>query len=125
LPAGSGPSTCATVVNPWVRSGVCGGRDRFRWVGVVRGALLGPETTGPVPGLLPGWWGCCVWVPGVLPVVVGSFGGRRPPVCGVCGLLFENCIVDASIFRTGAAGCRSRLLLVGGCAGGWWCRVRD
>jgi hypothetical protein len=23
--------------------------------------------------------------------------------CGVCGLLFENCIVDASILRTGAA----------------------
>jgi len=22
------------------------------------------------------------------------------PVCGVCGLLFENCIVDASILRT-------------------------
>jgi hypothetical protein len=22
--------------------------------------------------------------------------------CGVCGLLFENCIVDASILRTGA-----------------------
>jgi hypothetical protein len=42
-------------------------------------------------------------VPGVLPVVGGPFGGRLPPVCGVCGLLFENCIVDASILRTGAA----------------------
>jgi hypothetical protein len=34
-------------------------------------------------------------------------GWLRPPApsseCGVCGLLFENCIVDASILRTGAA----------------------
>ena len=68
MPAGSGPSTCPTVVGPvgflrcgwWKRAGPV--------VGVVRGALLGPETTGPVP--LSGGWGCCVWVPGVLPVVV-------------------------------------------------------
>ena len=36
-------------------------------------------------------------------------GGRgpvrdAPPVCGVCGLLFENCIVDASILRTPVRG---------------------
>ena len=67
---------------------------------VVFGTLLGPEATGPgccglwvvvVPGLvfLVSWLhrshGCLLW------------WGR---VCGVCGtgLLFENYIVDASIF---------------------------
>lgn len=63
--------------------------------GLVFGTLLGPETTGPgFPRDL------CFWFPGcidharlVLPLVGGL-------VCGVCGtgLLFENYIVDASIF---------------------------
>ena len=37
--------------------------------------------------------------PGALPGVGGPLTAV-PPVCGVCGLLFENCIVDASIFET-------------------------
>ena len=60
----------------------------FGWVGVVVRAVV---------------VGCWLWVPGVLPVVVVPVAGPGPPVCGVCGLLFENCIVDASILRTGAA----------------------
>jgi hypothetical protein len=62
--------------------------------------------------------GCGVWVPGVLPVVVVPLWGRRPPVCGVCGLLFENCIVDASILRTGAAADPGGSSFAGGAA--WW-----
>ena len=112
LPAGSGPSTCPTVVDPvgfvrcgwWKRTGPV--------VGVVRGALLGPETTGPVP--FGGGGGVVSQVPGVLPVVV-SPSGVLPPVCRVCGLLFENCIVDASILRTGAAGSRASLPSRGVC----------
>jgi hypothetical protein len=45
-------------------------------------------------------------------------GGRRSPVCGVCGLLFENCIVDASILRTGAAADPGGSSFAGGAA--WW-----
>ena len=67
--------------------------------GLVFGTLLGPETTGPWPGLLSfggGGAGCGTCVSG-FPAAANmhSFG-----VCGVCGmgLLFENYIVDASIF---------------------------
>ena len=68
----------------------CGGRR----CGLVFGTLLGPEATGPGGGVL-----CffvrdlCFWFPGC--DVPDAFR-----VCGVCGtgLLFENYIVDASIF---------------------------
>jgi hypothetical protein len=65
---------------------------------VVFGTLLGPEATGP-----GGWvaaFGCGVsgrylFVSGFLAASITYFR-----VCGVCGLglLFENYIVDASIF---------------------------
>jgi len=59
-------------------------------------------------------------------------GSRRPagrigrcdrlrPVCGVCGLLFENCIVDASILRTGAAADPVTGPPSGGPVCWWWC----
>ena len=64
-------------------------------MGVVRGALLGPETTGPVP--LVGVGVLCLGSRRPAGGRGSPVGGRRPPVCGVCGLLFENCIVDASI----------------------------
>lgn len=84
-------------------------------VGVVRGALLGPETTGPVPssgggGVVSGFPASCRWS-------WSPREGQRPPVCGMCGLLFENCIVDASILRTGAAADRDIPCAV---AFGWW-----
>jgi hypothetical protein len=69
---------------------------------VVFGTLLGPEATGPGDGrgslglwLFAGF--VCFWFPGCTDrTVVPLVGG----VCGVCGLglLFENYIVDASIF---------------------------
>ena len=51
------------------------------------------------PPLLRGWcgvWDLCFWFPGCAGRTVALFEG----VCGVCGtgLLFENYIVDASIF---------------------------
>ena len=57
------------------------------------GTLLGPEATGPVVMALavaPGF--VCFWFPGCI--------DDTRSVCGVCGLglLFENYIVDASIF---------------------------
>ena len=69
---------------------------------VVFGTLLGPEATGPWRGFsgvsfcggAGGWWcGTCVsGFPGCIECA--------RVVCGVCGLglLFENYIVDASIF---------------------------
>lgn len=63
--------------------------------GLVFGTLLGPEATGPGGFCFPGL--VCFWFP-------GCTGHARWPllgvVCGVCGtgLLFENYIVDASIF---------------------------
>ena len=42
-----------------------------------------------------GSWGSS---PGSVPVRCRALG-RRGPGCGVCGLLFENCIVDASILE--------------------------
>src|SRR3954447_25416647 len=76
--------------------------------GLVFGTLLGPEATGPWPAgsaFLLGGGVCGVWVCLFLVswlhracVVAVPFGGWL--VCGVCGtgLLFENYIVDASIF---------------------------
>jgi hypothetical protein len=65
---------------------------RFRWV--VFGTLLGPEATGPGGFFLPG-----LFVSGFLAASI-MHGGPSGVVCGVCGLglLFENYIVDASIF---------------------------
>ena len=71
--------------------------------GLVFGTLLGPEATGPwhhgrsgppCGGMCPGWW-CGTCVSGFL-----AAPSMHVCVCGVCGmgLLFENYIVDASIF---------------------------
>ena len=65
----------------WGSSGVGGGRETGPVVGVVRGALLGPETTGPVP--FGGGGGVVSQVPGVLPVVVSLSGGAATSVQGV------------------------------------------
>jgi hypothetical protein len=71
---------------------------------VVFGTLLGPEATGPWRGRAPFLWGGGGGVGLVFLVswlhrscAFRAFAGR---VCGVCGtgLLFENYIVDASIF---------------------------
>ena len=63
-----------------------------RWV--VFGTLLGPETTGPV--IMAVGCGC----PGLVFLVSWLHRVHMLSVCGVCGmgLLFENYIVDASIF---------------------------
>jgi polyferredoxin len=72
--------------------------------GLVFGTLLGPEATGLLGGVVA--YGLRVLVAGLFvsgflaaPItwLRSAFGGR---VCGVCGLglLFENYIVDASIF---------------------------
>jgi MFS family permease len=66
-----------------------------RWV--VFGTLLGPEATGPGGVTFPGL--VCFWFPGCTDHAWWLFLWGRL-VCGVCGtgLLFENYIVDASIF---------------------------
>ena len=72
------------------------------------GTLLGPETTGPWHGrvgpLLRGVSGggvglVCFWFPGCTEHTCLALS-LEGVVCGVCGtgLLFENYIVDASIF---------------------------
>jgi hypothetical protein len=65
--------------------------DRF--CRVVFGTLLGPEATGPGFVSLWGWFRVCLFL-------VSWLHRSRMFVCGVCGLglLFENYIVDASIF---------------------------
>ena len=64
---------------------------------VVFGTLLGPEATGPGGFSFPGF--VCFWFPGAADRTRFGFlcWGL---VCGVwcMGLLFENYIVDASIF---------------------------
>lgn len=72
------------------------GSDRVR----VHGTLLGPETTGPI-FLVTGFW---LVVGGLVLVCFGSRAWPRPRktvfvVVGVTGLLFDNCIVDASILQ--------------------------
>ena len=69
---------------------------------VVFGTLLGPEATGPGLSWLTGCGGSgtCLFLVSWLHrshALLCSFGAG---VCGVCGLglLFENYIVDASIF---------------------------
>ena len=65
------------------------------------GTLLGPEATGPgCCGFWLRWFlvFVCFWFPGCIDhALLALFAGV---VCGVCGLglLFENYIVDASIF---------------------------
>ena len=68
------------------------GRHGLRWV--VFGTLLGPEATGPAGG--PFWGVFCR----VCLFLVSWLHRSRMWMCGVCGLglLFENYIVDASIF---------------------------
>ena len=80
--------------------------------GFVFGTLLGPEATGPchlcscAGSLLWGacvgvWvgWDLCFWFPGCTERARLALS-LEGVVCGVCGLglLFENYIVDASIF---------------------------
>ncbi len=64
----------------------------------VFGTLLGPEATGPYPFLR----GAGLFVSGFLAsaasCVSGPFWGGWCAGCGGTGLLFENYIVDASIF---------------------------
>ena len=64
---------------------------------VVFGTLLGPEATGPGRVSFSGLFVSGFLVGPITHVVLLPFGGG---VCGVCGmgLLFENYIVDASIF---------------------------
>jgi hypothetical protein len=67
--------------------------------GLVFGTLLGPEATGPGEGVFLFSGFVCFWFPGRTDHTCycpSFFVG----VCGVCGmgLLFENYIVDASIF---------------------------
>ena len=79
-------STDSPLRGSWNAGGLCW------WV--VFGTLLGPEATGP-GGFFPGF--VCFWFPGCTDHTVAALLAR---VCGVCGtgLLFENYIVDASIF---------------------------
>ena len=64
------------------------------------GTLLGPEATGPVTAALAVVSGTCVSGFLAAPSMHGCFFLWGGVVCGVCGtgLLFENYIVDASIF---------------------------
>jgi hypothetical protein len=66
--------------------------------GLSFGTLLGPEATGlffPVTEGTAGapFWGC----PAVVPAPGAGSARLRGVRAGVTGLLFENCIVDASI----------------------------
>ena len=84
----------------FVMEGGCSGKRAGPGCWVVFGTLLGPEATGPGPCFLVGvGFRVCLFLVSWLhrSCMVASFGGL---VCGVCGtgLLFENYIVDASIF---------------------------
>jgi hypothetical protein len=65
---------------------------------VVFGTLLGPEATGPGAGVFFLFAG--LFVSGFLAAPMTWLPAVVAGVCGVCGtgLLFENYIVDASIF---------------------------
>ena len=96
VPAGSSP---APVRTPAPFGVVVLERCRWRVTrGLVFGTLLGPEATGPGCAAfgVSVVWDLCFWFPGCTDACMCPFGG----VCGVCGtgLLFENYIVDASIF---------------------------
>lgn len=117
LPAGSGPSTCPIVVDPvgflW-----CGWWKRpVRWWvwSVAHYWVLRQQAPSPLVGvgvLCRRFPASCRWS--------CPFRGVQPPVCRVCGLLFENCIVDASILRTGAAGSRTASSSRKGRGCVWW-----
>ena len=119
-------STCSERVPCEGSDGVVERGSGAAGAGVVLGALLGPETTGPscsccavgggrgcsVAARRRGGRGVGVWCfdcsrrpAGVLLCGFSSLlrGGVRrggPTQWGVCGLLFENWIVDASILKT-------------------------
>jgi hypothetical protein len=75
--------------------GGCPGTAGGMVAGLVFGTLLGPEATGPGRGF---FFRVCLFLVSWLhrSCALNPFG----VVCGVCGLglLFENYIVDASIF---------------------------
>jgi hypothetical protein len=91
---------------------LAGGKEPDGGLVRVLGALLGPEATGRGAS----FWGCLVDVVSVVPAHglsrtrcrVCSLGVR---VVGVTGLLFGNCIVDASILWIGAFGFRFALAI--------------
>ena len=99
MPGGTGRLLVRTLVFSlerarWSWNGT--GLDR----GVVFGTLLGPEATGPgmlrfLAAVFSG-----LFVSGFLAAPIARFVSPLWGVCGVCGLglLFENYIVDASIF---------------------------
>jgi hypothetical protein len=64
----------------------------------VFGTLLGPEATGPWSPFVGWLW--YLFVSGFLAAPITWLTSFWGVVCGVCGtgLLFENYIVDASIF---------------------------
>ena len=68
--------------------------------GLVFGTLLGPEATGPGRLRFLAVFSRGLFVSGFLAAPVMRVGPFLGVVCGVCGtgLLFENYIVDASIF---------------------------
>jgi hypothetical protein len=96
---------CRQQVRTGSLRGACPGTLAGMFCRVVFGTLLGPEATGPWPaGLLlsgGGFAGCgfCLFLVSWLHRSHGCLVFWRG-VCGVCGtgLLFENYIVDASIF---------------------------
>jgi hypothetical protein len=98
VPGGTGRQQVRIL--PWEGLGTFAGVNRR----VVFGTLLGPETTGPWPGGRPlrgragGVW--VLFVSGFLAAPIMRVSALAGCVCGVCGtgLLFENYIVDASIF---------------------------
>jgi hypothetical protein len=79
----------------FLRGGWCSGKRAGAGCWVVFGTLLGPEATGP--RVLPPFVG---WGLRVCLFLVSWLHRSCTYVCGVCGLglLFENYIVDASIF---------------------------
>ena len=68
--------------------------------GLVFGTLLGPEATGLWTGPRLWGWFAGLFVSGFLAAPIARLPSFCGGVCGVCGLglLFENYIVDASIF---------------------------
>ncbi|MBP2412068.1 hypothetical protein JOF48_000871 [Arthrobacter stackebrandtii] len=95
VPAGTGQSEISTAILLGVAGNVSSWIAVFWWV--VFGTLLGPGTTTGPPPFLWGWVCGCAWFPAhdgladldTLVLLVG--------MC-VVGLLFENYIVNASIF---------------------------
>jgi hypothetical protein len=78
----------------------CPGPVRGGMCGLVFGTLLGPEATGPCRGGRVPFGGRAGSGVGLFVSGFLAAPGAHVCVCGVCGtgLLFENYIVDASIF---------------------------